>query len=106
MAYTHKMVDGVEVPLTPEEIAECEAREAAWNADAPKRAAREQRNQEINNDTDRRDLLDKLQNATNQQVSQWVDNRIDPTTLAQLRDQTRYMFKIVLRALAQTAPTA
>jgi hypothetical protein len=28
MAYTHKMVDGVEVPLTPEEIAECEANEA------------------------------------------------------------------------------
>jgi hypothetical protein len=27
--YTHKMVDGVAVPLTPEEIAELEARDLA-----------------------------------------------------------------------------
>lgn len=28
--YTHKMVNGVDVPLTPEEIAELEARDAAY----------------------------------------------------------------------------
>jgi len=28
--YTHKMVDGVQVDLTPEEIAELEARDAAF----------------------------------------------------------------------------
>lgn len=32
MAYTHKVVNGVEVPLTQEEIAELEARDAAWAA--------------------------------------------------------------------------
>lgn len=31
--YTHKMVDGVEVPLTPEEIAELEARDVKTSLD-------------------------------------------------------------------------
>jgi hypothetical protein len=33
--YTHKMVDGVAVPLTPAEIAELEARDAAFASDPP-----------------------------------------------------------------------
>ena len=33
----HKVVDGVQVPLSPEEIAEFNAMEEAWEADAPKR---------------------------------------------------------------------
>jgi hypothetical protein len=28
--YTHKMINGVEIPMTPEEIAEFEARDAAY----------------------------------------------------------------------------
>jgi hypothetical protein len=104
VAYTHKLVDGVEVPLTSEEIAELEARDAAWLADEPNRLAREQRNKEINEDPERLEMLDRLYNATNAQISTWVDNRIDPTTLQQLRDQIRVMFKIVLRLLANTAP--
>jgi hypothetical protein len=33
--YTHKMVDGVAIPLTPEEIAELAARDAAYAANPP-----------------------------------------------------------------------
>lgn len=44
----HKIVDGVRVDLTAEEIAEFEARQAEWEASAPDRLAnniREQRNE-------------------------------------------------------------
>ncbi len=33
--YTHKMVDGVAVPLSPAEIAECEQREQAFINNPP-----------------------------------------------------------------------
>jgi hypothetical protein len=102
--YTHKMVDGAMVPLTPEEIAELEARDAAWAADEPNRLARQQRNDEIANDAERIDMIDRLQNATNAQINTWVDNAIDPTTLPQMRDQTRAMFKRILKLLANLAP--
>lgn len=32
MAYTHKMIDGAQVPLTPAELTEADARDAAWAA--------------------------------------------------------------------------
>lgn len=32
MAYTNKIVDGVEIPLTAQEIAELEANDAAWES--------------------------------------------------------------------------
>ena len=100
----HKVVDGRQVPLTPAEIAEFEAREAAWQTDEPQRQARIQRNTEIADDPDRKDLMDKLANATNAQLSTWVDNQIDATDLQTLRAQTRRMFKIVLRLMANTNP--
>ena len=34
----HKLVNGIQVPLTPEEIAQRQAEEAAWNAGAFDRA--------------------------------------------------------------------
>jgi hypothetical protein len=34
MAHTHKLIDGVRIDLTAEEIAEIEAREQAWEAGA------------------------------------------------------------------------
>ena len=37
-AFTNKVVDGVVVPLTIAEIAECEARVVAWEAAGPARA--------------------------------------------------------------------
>lgn len=37
--YTSKMVDGVEVPLTADEIAELQANDAAWEAGAAARLA-------------------------------------------------------------------
>jgi hypothetical protein len=93
-----KMVDGVEMPMTPEEIAEFQARSDAWEADAPKRAAKQQRNDEIMNDPDRKDLLDKLSNATNAQIGAWVDANV--TNLA----DARKLFKIILRVLSNTSP--
>ena len=94
-----KMVDGVEVPLTPEEIAEFEERNAAWEADAPKRQARQQRNKDIMDDPERKDLLDKLSNATNAQISNWVDANV--TNLA----DARKLFKIILRVMSNIGPT-
>lgn len=41
----HKMVNGQRVDLTAEEIAERQAEEAAWAADAPARKAEEKRRQ-------------------------------------------------------------
>lgn len=41
MSYTHKMVNGVEVPLTAEEIAEFEARDAEAEATSLDRAIAE-----------------------------------------------------------------
>ena len=48
--HTHKIVNGIQVNLTPEEIAEIEAREAEWLASANIRKAvkvREQRNEKL-----------------------------------------------------------
>jgi hypothetical protein len=48
--YTHKLVDGVRTDLTPEEIAEFEARDAAWEASANDRVliqVRELRTQKL-----------------------------------------------------------
>ena len=98
VTYLNKMVDGVEIPLTPEEIAEFEARDAAWAADEPKRAARKQRNEDIADDPERKDLLDKLSNATNAQISNWVDANV--TNLA----DARKLFKIIIRVMARTDP--
>jgi hypothetical protein len=94
MAYI-KMIDGVEVPMTPEEIADFQARADAWTTDAPKRAAKQQRNQEIMDDPERKDLLDKLGNATNAQISAWIDANV--TNLA----DARKVFKIILRTMAR-----
>jgi hypothetical protein len=93
-----KMVDGVEMSMTPAEIAEFQARADAWTADAPKRAAKQQRNDDIMNDPERKDLLDKLSNATNAQIGAWVDANV--TSLA----DARKVFKIILRVLSNTAP--
>jgi len=38
MATPHKLVDGVQIPLTPEEIAQRQEADAAWNAGAFDRA--------------------------------------------------------------------
>ena len=38
MATPHKLVDGVQIPLTPEEIAQRDAEEQAWNEGAFDRA--------------------------------------------------------------------
>jgi hypothetical protein len=92
------------MPLTAAEQAEFDARQQAWADAAPQRAARQQRNQEFVDDPDRKDLTDKLANATNAQIGNWVDNNIDATDLQTLRAQTRRMFKIVLRMMANTAP--
>lgn len=40
MSYV-KLVDGVELPMTADEIAERQAEEAEWSSDAPRREARE-----------------------------------------------------------------
>jgi hypothetical protein len=48
--HTHKLVNGIRVDLTPEEIAEIEAREAEWLAGADIRKAakvREERNEKL-----------------------------------------------------------
>ena len=48
--HTHKIVNGVQIDLTPEEIAEIEAREAEWLAGADIRKAakvREERNEKL-----------------------------------------------------------
>jgi hypothetical protein len=104
MATGYKIVDGVRMPLSPAEQADFDARQQAWSDAAPARAARQQRNDDIANDPDRKDLMDKLANATNAQVDNWVDNNINATDLQTLRAQTRRMFKIILRMMASTAP--
>ena len=45
MANKNKLVDGVVVPLTDEEQAEYDARNTAWNEDAPNRRMTELRRQ-------------------------------------------------------------
>ena len=99
MAPNFKMVDGVKTPLTPAEQAEFDARQQAWTDAAPQRAAREQRNKDFADDPDRRDLQDKLANATNAQIDQWVE--ANATNLA----GTRKVLKIILRLLANTTPS-
>lgn len=90
--YTHKMVDGVEVLLTPEEIAELEARDAAWEALEPIREAKRQRDAAIANDPERNELIALLRDGTIAQINTWVDDHVAPPA--------RQAFKILLKMLA------
>lgn len=92
--YTHKMVDGVEVLLTPEEIAELEARDAAWEALEPIREAKRQRDAAIANDPERNELIALLRDGTIAQINTWVDDHVGgaPTV--------RHAFKVLLKMLA------
>lgn len=54
----------------------------------------------IRADASRQDMLTRLQNATLAQIDSYVDNQINGTTVTQVRDQTRLMFKRVLRVIA------
>jgi hypothetical protein len=96
--YTHKMVDGVEVPLTPEEIAAFEARDAAWEALAPIREAKMRRNDAINNNPERKELAALLKDGTIAQMDAWVE------AYAGNPPAMRQVLKVLLRMLANTGP--
>ena len=65
MAHTHKLIDGVRIDLTAEEIAEIEAREQAWEAGAFNRVMadlRQKRNAKLA-ETDFHGMSDRTMSA-------------------------------------------
>lgn len=93
MAYTHKIVDGVEVALTPEEIANLEARDAAWTASEPDRQAERDRYHSLMTDDQALQMADRLADMTAQQIDQYFANNV--TNLAQLGGVVRSIAKIL-----------
>ena len=73
----HKLVNGIQVPLTPEEIAARQAEEAAWEAGAFDRAMvelRAKRNRDLK-DSDWTQLPDTT--LTNVQKQAWMQFRTE-----------------------------
>jgi hypothetical protein len=55
---------------------------------------------DIRNDATRSDMLAQLRAATPTQISNWVDNQINGTTVTAVRDQCRVVFKRILLAIS------
>jgi|SoiMethySBSTD1v2_1073268.scaffolds.fasta_scaffold521259_1 hypothetical protein len=70
--HTHNMVDGVVVPLTPEQIAKHDAADAAYAAAAPGREQKRQRNEGLLNDPAVVDLTARIATATAGQIETWI----------------------------------
>jgi hypothetical protein len=73
----HKLVNGIQVPLTPEEIAQRQAEETAWNNGAFDRAMenlRAKRNKDLQ-DSDWTQLPDTT--LTNAQKQAWMQYRTE-----------------------------
>jgi hypothetical protein len=70
---TNKLVDGVIIPLTPEEEAEHQAREA--NPDwmfSPEQIAERNRRNALANDAQVKNLLQIAQTASDQEIDNWL----------------------------------
>jgi hypothetical protein len=76
MSYTTKTVDGVPVDLTPQEIADLEARDAAWVAGTSARQARVTRRAELTGDPTVIDWSDRIANATAAQIDTYFANNV------------------------------
>lgn len=83
----HKLVNGIQVPLTPEEIAARQAEEAAWEAGAFDRAMVELRSKR------NRDLQD----------SDWT--QLPDTTLTNVQRQAWMQFRTELRNITDGLTT-
>jgi|KBSMisStandDraft_5_1062788.scaffolds.fasta_scaffold119656_3 hypothetical protein len=81
-AHTHKMVNGARIALTAQEIAELDARDAAFAAvELPARQAKAARTEGLRTDQGVRDLDDRLRASTAAQIDQWFAANV--TTPAQ-----------------------
>jgi hypothetical protein len=74
-------VNGTRIALTAEEIAEAQARDAAWYAAEPTRQAVKVRAEGLRSDQAVRDLDERLRAATAAQIDQWFAANV--TTSAQ-----------------------
>ena len=93
-----KLVDGVEMPLTPEEVTELEERRIVFEAQAPLCEARQGRFEGFTKDTERTELMARLRSHTVAELDTWIDSQVTDLSSA------RRMFKIILRVLANVGP--
>ena len=69
----YKMVDGVQVELTPEEVAECEARDAAWVDEQAELAKSEYKRARAAEYPPMADYLDGIVKGDQAQVQAYID---------------------------------
>lgn len=87
------------VALSAEDVAQQQVDEAWHAAQAQEEIAKRARLAAVKGDTDRKSLLSRLQTSTPAEIANWVDSRINGTTVEELRAETRAMFKRVLMAI-------
>jgi len=91
--HTHKMVNGARIALTAQEIAEFDARDAAFAAEEPVRQAKKARVAGLLTDQGVLDLDARLQAATAAQIDQWFAANV--TTPAQAITVLKTVCKIL-----------
>jgi hypothetical protein len=89
----NKSVNGVLVPMTPEEIAAREADEAAQIAGAAARAAERARKRALAEDPETIDLLMRLRTASPAQIDTWLTNNV--TNLTEARTVLGMILKLI-----------
>jgi hypothetical protein len=89
----YKMVDGNRVKMTAADIAERKTLDDFWDADAPNRQARKDRRTGLENEPDVQALVDRLANATSQQLDTWFAANV--TTPAQAITVLKTVVKVL-----------
>jgi hypothetical protein len=89
----NKSVNGVLVPMTPEEIAPREADDAAQIAGASARAAERARKRALAEDPETIDLLMRLRTASPAQIDTWLTNNV--TNLTEARTVLGMILKLI-----------
>ena len=89
----YKIVDGNRVKMTAADIVERKALDDIWDADAPSRQAKKDRRTELENEPNVQALIDRLANATSQQLDAWFAANV--TTPAQAITVLKTVVKVL-----------